>query len=84
MARMKYISANIQKKKSSLEQNLFLDNQMHMVSIKIPQKGRKKNFKFFSRITKKIRASRCLVQLSIWRSGESILNINTQLNPLEI
>ena len=24
-----------------------------MISIKIPQKGRKKNFKFFSRITKK-------------------------------
>ena len=53
MARIKYISANIQKKKSSLEQNLFLDYQMHMVSIKIPQKGRKKNFKFFSRITKR-------------------------------
>ena len=41
------------KENSSLEQNLYLHNQMHMVSIKIPQKGRKKNFKFFSRITKR-------------------------------
>ena len=32
---------------------------MHMVLIKIPQKGRKKNFKFFSKITK-----RCFQMLS--------------------
>ena len=52
MTGIKYISVNI-KKKSSLEQNLYLHNQVHMVSIKIPQKGRKKNFKFLSRITKR-------------------------------
>ena len=40
------------KENSSLEQNLYLHNQMYMVSIKIPQKGRKKNFKFLLKITK--------------------------------
>ena len=44
---------SIFKRKLSLEQNLYLHNQMHMVLIKIPQKGRKKNFKLFSRITKR-------------------------------
>ena len=35
-------------------ENLYLHNQMHdFNSIKMPQKGSKKNLKFFSRITKR-------------------------------
>ena len=51
------ISVNSQKKtfacRKSLKQNLYLDNQIHMVSIKIPQKRSKEKFRLFSRITKR-------------------------------
>ena len=48
-----------------------------MVSIKIPKKRKEKEFQTFLDNHKKIQASRCSVQLSIWTDGVGILNMNT-------
>ena len=41
------------KENSSLEQRIYVYIIKCMISIKIPEKGKKKNFKLFSRITKR-------------------------------
>ena len=60
-------------------ENLYLYNRMHHFN---QNTSKRKEQKFFSRITKI--ETRFFVQLSIQRSGVSILHMNTQLNPLKI
>ena len=57
------------------EQNPSLHNQMH--DIIYPKYLKKEGRKSFLMNDEKITASRDLVQLSIWRDGLGILNMNT-------
>ena len=64
------------KKNSSLEQRIYLHNEMHDFN-QNTSKRKEEKLHFFLKNYQKIKVSRRLVQLSIWRGGVSILNMNT-------
>ena len=70
---------SLHRKKSSLEQSSSLHNQIHdIINPKYLKKERKKNLKFNQEWHKDESIKRPnIVQLSIWRSGLGILNMNT-------
>ena len=63
------------KENSSLEQRIYLHNKMHDFN-QNTSKRKEEKFLIFLKNYQKIKASRRLVQLSIWRGGVSILNMN--------
>ena len=63
------------KENSSLKQKIYLHNKMHDFN-QNTSKRKEEKFLIFLKNYQKIKASRRLVQLYIWRGGVTILNMN--------